>query len=117
MDSELLANMLDFIQEQDYDMHSVTIVRHGYLVMDATIYPFDQGSKHNIHSCTKSITSALVGIAIEQGYIESMEQPVLSFFPDRTVANVDAHKEAMTLEDLLTMASGLKDLKKFQTKL
>ena len=107
MDSELLVNMLGFIQEQDYDMHSVTIVRHGYLILDAAIYPFDHGSKHNIHSCTKSITSALIGIAIEQGYIESVEQPVLSCFPDRMAANLDAHKEAMTLEYLLTMASGL----------
>ena len=107
MDSELLVNMLDFIQEQEYDMHSVTIVRHGYLVMDAAIYPFDQGSKHHMHSSTKSIMSALIGIAIEQGHIESVELPVLSFFPNRTAANIDADKEAMTLKDLLTMASGL----------
>jgi CubicO group peptidase (beta-lactamase class C family) len=107
MDSELLARLLDFIQEQEYDIHSVTIVRNGYLIADATIYPFAQGTKHNLHSCTKSITSALIGITIEQGYIESAEQPVLSFFPNRTTANIDAHKEAMTLEDLLTMATGL----------
>ena len=67
----------------------------------------DQGSKHIIHSCTKSIISALIGIAIEQGYIESVKQPVLSFFPTRTAANLDANKEAMTLEHLLMMASGL----------
>jgi CubicO group peptidase (beta-lactamase class C family) len=99
--------MLDFIRAQEYGIHSVTIVRHGYLIMDAAIYPFQPGSKHTIHSCTKSITSALIGIAIEQGYIESAEQPVLSFFPNRTAANLDADKEAMTLEDLLTMATGL----------
>ena len=107
MDSELLVKMFDFIQEQNYDIHSVTIIRNGYLVVDATIYPFDQGSKHNIHSCTKSIVSALIGIAIERGYIESTKQPVLSFFPGRTNANLDANKEVMTLEHLLMMASGL----------
>ena len=107
MDSELLAKMFDFIQEQNYDIHSVTVVRNGYLVADATVYPFSQGSKHRIASCTKSIISALIGIAIEQGYIESVDQPILDFFPERSVANLDAEKEAMTLEHVLTMASGL----------
>ncbi len=107
MDSEMLAKMFELIQEENYDIHSVTIIRNGYLVVDATLYPFIQGSKHNIHSCTKGVISALIGIAIEKGYIESVKQPVLSFFPERTVANLDANKEAMTLEHLLMMASGL----------
>ena len=107
MDSEMLANMFGYIWKQNYDIHSVTIIRNGYLVADAAIYPFEEGSKHIIQSCTKSIISALIGIAIEQGYIGSVKQPVLSFFPGWTVANLDANKEAMTLEHLLMMASGL----------
>ena len=107
MDSEKLAKMFDYIQERNYDIHSVTIIRNGYLVADAAIYPFDQSSKHIIHSATKSIISALIGIAIEQGSIESVNQPVLSFFPGRTADNLDANKETMTLEHLLMMASGL----------
>jgi CubicO group peptidase (beta-lactamase class C family) len=107
MDSEMLAKLFDTIQERNYDIHSVTVIRNGYLVADATIYPFNQGSKHIIHSATKSIISALIGIAIDQGHIESVKQPVLSFFPGRAAANLDANKEAMTLEHLLMMASGL----------
>ncbi|GAH81313.1 unnamed protein product, partial [marine sediment metagenome] len=57
-------------------------------------------------SVTKSFTSTLIGIAINEGYIESVAEPVLEFFPERTIANVDANKEGMTLEDLLTMRSG-----------
>jgi CubicO group peptidase (beta-lactamase class C family) len=64
-------------------------------------------SKHVLHSCTKSVTSALVGIAMDQGHIQSVDQPVLSFFPERTVGNLDARKEALTLEHLLTMTDGL----------
>jgi CubicO group peptidase (beta-lactamase class C family) len=44
---------------------------------------------------------------MDQGYIQSVDQPVLSFFPERTVANLDARKEAMALEHLLTMTDGL----------
>ena len=107
MDSEMLADMLDTIQERNYNIDSVSVIRNGYMVADAYIHPFSPDSRHIIHSCTKSIISALIGIAIEEGYIESVEQPVLDFFPGRTVANLDANKKAMTLERLLTMTSGL----------
>lgn len=107
MDSEKLADMLTFIQDEDYNIDSVTIVRNGYLVTDANFYPFQPDSKHIIHSCTKSVVSALIGIAIEQGYIENVQVPVLDLFPERTVANLTAEKEAMTLEDVLNMATGL----------
>lgn len=107
MDSQKLADLIDHIREQDLDIHSVTVVRNGYIVADATFYPFEGDSMHNLRSVTKSFVSALIGIAIEQGHIDSLDQPVLSFFPDRVVANVDARKEAMTLEDVLKMATGL----------
>ena len=107
MDSELLADMLEAILDQNHAIDSVTVIRHGYMVADATIHPFKPDTKHVIYSCTKSVVSALVGIAIEQGAIEGVDQPVLSVWPDRTVANLDANKEAMTLEHLLTMSAGL----------
>ena len=107
MDSEMLADMLETIEEQDYDVDSVVVVRHGYMVVDAAVYPFEPGSRHIVYSCTKSVISALIGIAIDKGYIEGVDQPLLDFFPERTAANLDADKEAMTLEDVLTMSTGL----------
>jgi CubicO group peptidase (beta-lactamase class C family) len=107
MDSELLVEALDILAEQeDYEVHSLLIVRNGYIVTDAYFYPFAEETLHNTFSVTKSITATLIGIALERGYIESIEQPVLEFFPERTVANLDANKQAMTLEDLLTMQTG-----------
>ena len=106
MDSGLLSAMLREILEENYAIDSVTIVRNGYMVMDVSIHPFSSTSKHNIYSCTKSVVSALVGIAIDQGYIEGLNQSVLSYFPQRTIATRDANKEAMTLEHLLTMTTG-----------
>lgn len=107
MDSELLVEALDFLAEQeDYSVHSLLIVRNGYIVTDAYFYPFAAKTMHNTFSVTKSIMATLIGIALDQGYIESIEQPVLGLFPERTVANLDANKQAMTLEDLLTMQTG-----------
>lgn len=107
MDSGVLAAMLEEIQQRGHNIDSVSVTRNGYLVADAAIYPYKQDTKHIIHSCTKSIVSALIGIAIEQGYIDDVQTPVLDFFPGRSVENMDENKKSMTLEDLLTMSSGL----------
>jgi len=107
MQSGMLADMLENIKENGYAIESITIVRNGYIVTDAYFYPFEKDTKHIIHSCTKSITSALVGIAIDKGHIKNVNQPILEFFPKKTIANLDEHKRAITLENLLTMTSGL----------
>jgi CubicO group peptidase (beta-lactamase class C family) len=106
MDSAQLGEMLAYIQERGYPFHGVVIVRNGYLVLEAYVHPFRAGDRHHIASCTKSFTSALIGIAIEQDYIDSVDHKLLDFFPGRTVANVDTRKQAITLEHLLTMSSG-----------
>ncbi len=108
MDSELLAEAMNYLQEQNgFNIHSLLIIRNGYVVTDSYFYPFAQSrSLHDLASATKSFTSSLIGIAINMGYIENVEQHVLDFFPERSVANIDANKEAMTLEDLLTMRPG-----------
>ena len=106
MQSQMLADMLEVIEKNRYNVDSVLVVRNGHIVLDAYFHPFSKDLRHPIHSCTKSIMSALFGIAIDKGFIKSLDQPVLDFFPDKTIANMDAHKKAMTLEHLLMMASG-----------
>lgn len=107
IDSSRLVKMMEYIDKKDKHIDSITIIRNGYLVADAYFYPYQKGYKHIIHSCTKSVISALVGIAIDKGYILSIDQPVIEFFPDRSFDNLDANKRAMTLKHLLTMTSGL----------
>jgi CubicO group peptidase (beta-lactamase class C family) len=107
MDSEQLADLMEYLQGQNsVNIHSLLIIRNGYIVTDAYFYPFAHDSLHDLASATKSFTSSLIGIAIDKGYIESVEHRVLDFFPERTVANLNANKEAITLENLLTMRSG-----------
>jgi CubicO group peptidase (beta-lactamase class C family) len=107
MDSQRLAEMLETIRKRGYGIDSVTVVRNGAIVADATGHPFEPGSRHIIHSCAKSIVSTLIGIAIDQGYLEGVGQRLVDIFPDRSVAYLDADKQAITLEHLLFMASGL----------
>lgn len=107
MDSEQLARMFEYIKEKDINLHSLLIVRNGYLVTEAYWQPYDQTTYHQMASVTKSVTGILVGIAIDKGYIKSADQPLLDFFPERTVANLDAKKQAITLEHLLSLTPGL----------
>ena len=107
MDSALLLDMMDVIWQNDMKIDSVLVVRNGYIVLDAYSYPRDAADRHNIYSCSKSVTSALIGIAIDKGLIKGVHQPVLDFFPNYVAKNLDADKETMTLENLLTMSSGL----------
>jgi CubicO group peptidase (beta-lactamase class C family) len=107
IDSALLADMLETIQEEGHNIHSLSVVRDGFLVLDVYFHPFSQDLKHIIHSCTKSISSALIGIAIEKDLIESIDQPLLDFFPNKEVSDPEGTKQEIRLEDLLTMSSGL----------
>jgi CubicO group peptidase (beta-lactamase class C family) len=62
---------------------------------------------YEIHSAAKSFTSALLGIAIDRGLIKSSQEKVLSFFPDFDTSHIDPRKRDWTLENFLTMRSGI----------
>jgi CubicO group peptidase (beta-lactamase class C family) len=99
--------MFDHVETQGLDVHSILILRNDHLVLEAYFYPYDGDESRHTYSCTKSITSALIGIAIEKGYIEGLDAKVLDFFSERAIANDGPWKRAMAIEHLLTMTSGL----------
>ena len=106
IDSAKLAAMFDAIDRQALNLHSLLIIRNGYIVAEAYFAPYDAAVKQQVASVTKSVTGMLTGIAIGQGRIQGTDQPVLEFFPNRTVANLDQNKRTMTLEHLLTLTAG-----------
>ena len=106
MDSELLAQMLEEISANNTRIHSVLIVRNGYMVTEAYFHPYTRATKMHVQSITKSVIGALLGIAIEEGYIKSENQKRLSFFPDREFANPGKNKDEIRLKHLLSMSSG-----------
>jgi len=105
-DSLKLAEGLLAIREKGLDLHSVALVRRGVMLLDAVFYPYDGRALHDQASVTKSITTALIGIAADRGLLK-LDDPVLSFFPERAVANRDAAKERITVRHLASMSSGL----------
>ncbi|MFW9965328.1 MAG: serine hydrolase domain-containing protein [Candidatus Sifarchaeia archaeon] len=107
LDSKTLNHIDETIIDNNIEVDSVIIIKNGYIVYEKYYRYWSQYMAHTIQSCTKSFMSALIGIAIDMGYIDNVSQRVVDFFPNYTIDNWDPRKENITLEHLLTMSSGL----------
>jgi len=105
MTSENLNRMVKYIEDNNLDIDSVLIYRNGTIPFEKYFGRYNKHVSHNIKSTSKGIISALVGIALEQGYIGSLDEKVLSYFPEYQKKFHD--KTHITIRDLLTMSSGL----------
>ena len=118
MDAEPLVAMMNLIrQHADHRIHGILIARHGRLVFEeyfdgyrrddqTTQVEFGRSTVHDLASCTKSFTSSLLGIAIGEGIVESVEEPVAEFFPEFDWLP-GSPNGAITLEHFINMASGI----------
>jgi CubicO group peptidase (beta-lactamase class C family) len=89
-------------------VHGLLIVRHGRLAVEEYFAGSNRDDVHTQQSVTKSVTSLLVGIAIDQGLIRSEDERVLGFFPEYgDLQAQDARRDSLAIEDLLTMRAGL----------
>jgi CubicO group peptidase (beta-lactamase class C family) len=98
--------MFDYIADQEAEVHSVLVIRNGVLVTEAYFWPYNRDRAHGLASCTKSFLSALVGIAVDEGYLD-LDDKALDYFSDREIENDGPLKREITVEDLLRMRSGL----------
>ena len=106
MDSAKLAEALQAFQDRNIHIDSLLIIRNGSVILDAYFYPYDGTTAHDFASVTKSVMTTLIGIASGQGKIQ-LDQPMLSYFPERTIANRDERKERITVRNLAGMVNGL----------
>jgi CubicO group peptidase (beta-lactamase class C family) len=87
-------------------IYSLLVVKNGRLIAEKY---FNKGSIDELSkraSVTKSYTSALVGIALDQGYIESINQKMLDFYPDIAGQVTDPRKKEITIRNMLEMRAG-----------
>lgn len=89
------------------DLHSVLVYRGRRLVLEEYFYGYHRDRPHQMRSATKSVVSALVGIAIDNGALAGEREPVLARLPYADYANPHPQKQALTLGDLLTHRTGL----------
>jgi CubicO group peptidase (beta-lactamase class C family) len=88
-------------------LHSLLVSQQGTLVLER-YFNGRRASQHaNVKSVSKSVISALIGIAIDERHIPGVREPIQTYFPDVLGEAANASKRAITVEDLLTMRSGL----------
>jgi len=102
-----LLAMEDAIHSGEFKkITSVLIARSGKLVYEQYFDGSDVSALRDTRSCTKTITSMLIGIAIDQGFLSGVDVPVIQFFPEkRRIQNPDPRKQGIKVEDFLTMSS------------
>jgi CubicO group peptidase (beta-lactamase class C family) len=105
MDSSALAKLVGYGGSHSFD--SLLIVRHGRIVTEAYYAPYAEDIPHEIFSSTKAVTGTLLGMVYKDSLLDRLDHPMLDFFADRHVANVDDRKKAITVQNLLDMTSGL----------
>lgn len=107
IDSAELTKYFEYLISGRYSVKSMVVIRHGHIVAEVYSERTPQDQPVGLDCATKGFINALVGIALADGLIESVDEPVLSFFTDRTFDNMDAQKEALTVKDVLTANTGL----------
>lgn len=90
------------------DFHSLLVLKGDELIAEEYFGGYDADSIHFQYSVTKSISSLLVGIAMDQGYLSSVDQKLYQLFPEYEgdIANWSDQKADMSLENVLTMSAG-----------
>ncbi len=105
MDAEKLTGLVDCIKAQYRNINGVVLVHKGVIVFEKYFNGVNALNTHHVASVTKSVISALIGIAIHAGSIESIDQRVLDFFPDYVPAAKSVLQCSITLKHLLTMTA------------
>ncbi len=113
LDSGALARLVESVGK--YPQDSLLVVRHGRIVLEAYYAPYEAGIPHDLRSVTKSVVGTLTGITVEQGLLAGTGEKVAELFADRKIAHLDARKQAITVQNLLDMSSGIEWVEKNYT--
>jgi CubicO group peptidase (beta-lactamase class C family) len=105
LDPDLVAELYYDASQQE-TLYSLLVIKDGYLIAERYFNEGAVDQKDRLQSVTKSFTSALVGIAIEQGCLSSVDQKLLDFFPEVADEITDPRKEQITIRNMLEMRAG-----------
>jgi len=111
MDSSILNKTEDVIKKDYPAMTSFLVVRHGRLVYEKYFGDMHKDKTQHVFSVTKSIVSALTGIAIQKGHIKGVDQKLSELYPEYVnKPGVDPRVKDITIEQMLTMTDGLESV-------
>lgn len=108
VDTTRIYQLFNQLQGADHKVHSVILVKNNRLIIEEYFDDYDAAKQHDLRSVTKSITSILMGIAIDQGFIDSLDDPFYKYIRNPSPReNRDSRKEQITIRHLMTMSTGL----------
>ena len=106
--TQAVIEMMDSLMTlKECDIHHAVVVRHGKVVAELHPAPFRAEDSHTLYSASKTFVSLAVGCAIDDNLLR-LDDRVMTFFPDKRTNRVSDNMAAMTVRDLLMMASGMK---------
>lgn len=105
MSSEAILKFIETAEKEIDAVHSFMILRHGKLIAQGWWDPFGHEVPHVMHSLSKSFASTAIGIAVGEGLL-SLNDQVMSFFPESAPDDPGWQLQAMRIRDLITMNTG-----------
>lgn len=106
MDSEILNAAFEEAKNRAF-IDGLVIIKNGYLIAEQYYNGYTKNSAHNVMSVSKSFLSALTGIAFREGYLDSLNQKMIDFFPEYIYPAMDTRKYNITIRHLLMMRAGI----------
>lgn len=108
MNTALIDQLFDQLGPAKHKIHSVLLVKDDQLILEEYFGSQTIETRHDLRSVTKSLRSILTGIAIDRGFIDSIDDPISNYLGDlQPKKNLDPRKAEITIRHLLTMSTGL----------
>jgi len=100
-----ITEFLEAVNKSKHEMHSLMILRHGKVIAEGWWNPYRPELKHTMYSLSKSFTSTAIGFAVSEKLL-SVNDKVISFFPDKLPEKVSDYLAELTVRHLLSMSVG-----------
>lgn len=108
MNEKQIIELNSKIEKEYKNITGIVVMKDAELIYENYFNKCNAYSKLHVYSVTKSIISILIGIAIDQGYIRSIDEKIISFFPDYTIHKKEKSIQNITIKDMLTMKACFK---------
>ncbi|WP_128896071.1 serine hydrolase domain-containing protein [Longirhabdus pacifica] len=106
-DSNDLADMFELIKKNNLPMDGLIVVKDGYIIAEKYGNNYTIDDFHEVHSITKTVTSAILGTVMRDGIIKSTEEYVFDYLDESPLTSMKEEKSNLTIKHFLTMTSGI----------
>jgi CubicO group peptidase (beta-lactamase class C family) len=105
VDSAVLLELVAALDENEQELHSLMVLRHGHVIAEGWWSPYSAERRHELYSLSKSFTSMGVGFLVADGKV-GLDDKIVDYFPEHLPNEVSDNLAAMRVRDLLTMTTG-----------